>query len=104
MEERKDQISNGGGQIKNNSKTSNSNKNSLSSVDIGRNDPCPCGSGKKYKKCCLDKDNRWKTPEEREAIKQEKIREHKEKTKRARKNNSVSLAAIATAIANQGRI
>jgi len=21
--------------------------------DIGRNDPCPCGSGKKYKKCCL---------------------------------------------------
>jgi SEC-C motif len=19
----------------------------------GRNDPCPCGSGKKYKKCCL---------------------------------------------------
>ena len=19
---------------------------------IGRNDPCPCGSGKKYKKCC----------------------------------------------------
>src|ERR1035441_6604012 len=23
---------------------------------IGRNDPCPCGSGKKYKKCCLPKD------------------------------------------------
>ncbi len=23
---------------------------------IGRNDPCPCGSGKKYKKCCLDKE------------------------------------------------
>jgi hypothetical protein len=22
---------------------------------IGRNEPCPCGSGKKYKKCCLDK-------------------------------------------------
>jgi hypothetical protein len=22
---------------------------------IGRNDPCPCGSGLKYKKCCLDK-------------------------------------------------
>ena len=22
----------------------------------GRNDPCPCGSGKKYKNCCLDKD------------------------------------------------
>ena len=22
------------------------------SKKIGRNDPCPCGSGKKYKKCC----------------------------------------------------
>jgi SEC-C motif len=21
---------------------------------VGRNDPCPCGSGKKYKKCCLE--------------------------------------------------
>ena len=21
-------------------------------LKIGRNDPCPCGSGKKYKKCC----------------------------------------------------
>lgn len=24
-------------------------------MKIGRNDPCPCGSGKKYKKCCLQK-------------------------------------------------
>ncbi|NTV15645.1 MAG: UPF0149 family protein [Desulfobulbaceae bacterium] len=23
------------------------------SIKIGRNDPCPCGSGKKYKQCCL---------------------------------------------------
>nr|MBC8146823.1 SEC-C domain-containing protein [Bacteroidota bacterium] len=22
---------------------------------VGRNKPCPCGSGKKYKKCCLKK-------------------------------------------------
>ena len=22
-------------------------------MSIGRNDPCPCGSNKKYKKCCL---------------------------------------------------
>ena len=21
---------------------------------VGRNDPCPCGSGKKFKKCCHD--------------------------------------------------
>lgn len=25
------------------------------STKVGRNDPCPCGSGKKYKKCCLNK-------------------------------------------------
>ncbi len=24
-------------------------------MSIGRNEPCPCGSGRKYKKCCLDK-------------------------------------------------
>lgn len=24
---------------------------------IGRNDPCPCGSGKKYKKCCMNKED-----------------------------------------------
>jgi uncharacterized protein YecA (UPF0149 family) len=23
---------------------------------VGRNDACPCGSGKKYKKCCLEHD------------------------------------------------
>jgi hypothetical protein len=23
--------------------------------EVGRNDPCPCGSGKKYKKCCAQK-------------------------------------------------
>ncbi len=24
---------------------------------VGRNEPCPCGSGKKYKKCCIDTKN-----------------------------------------------
>jgi hypothetical protein len=29
---------------------------------IGRNEPCPCGSGKKYKNCCYpSKTNAWKT-------------------------------------------
>lgn len=28
----------------------------LSKRKIGRNEPCPCGSGKKYKKCCLGKE------------------------------------------------
>lgn len=24
----------------------------LGNLEVGRNSPCPCGSGKKYKKCC----------------------------------------------------
>ena len=43
---------------------------------IGRNDPCPCGSGKKYKKCGL-----LNTPEHKENMK--KLREKKEKVKMA---------------------
>ena len=31
---------------------------SAKSSKIGDNDPCPCGSGKKYKKCCKGKDNK----------------------------------------------
>ncbi len=27
-----------------------------SAAKVGPNDPCPCGSGKKYKKCCMQKD------------------------------------------------
>jgi len=33
----------------------NSEDNNTSSPKIGRNDPCICGSGKKYKKCCGSK-------------------------------------------------
>ena len=32
-------------------------KQPLQLPKVGRNDPCPCGSGKKYKKCCLKKLN-----------------------------------------------
>ncbi|MES2564969.1 MAG: SEC-C metal-binding domain-containing protein [Pseudomonadota bacterium] len=28
---------------------------------IGRNEPCPCGRGKKYKKCCLAHDGSHKS-------------------------------------------
>lgn len=30
----------------------NKSKTVVNQEKIGRNDPCPCGSGKKYKKCC----------------------------------------------------
>ncbi len=44
----------------NDTKASNIQHNSFTphvreSRKIGRNEPCPCGSGKKYKKCCLNK-------------------------------------------------
>ena len=41
---------------------------------IGRNAPCPCGSGKKYKKCCLKK-------EEQEKSEQRKLWEEDKKTR-----------------------
>lgn len=31
-------------------------KQPVKKIKIGANDPCPCGSGKKYKNCCRDKD------------------------------------------------
>jgi preprotein translocase subunit SecA len=37
---------------KNSDNTPKSQKNPTHSTKVGRNDPCPCGSGKKYKKCC----------------------------------------------------
>jgi uncharacterized protein YchJ len=32
---------------------------------IGRNEPCPCGSGKKYKKCCMGKDKEQEKQQQR---------------------------------------
>ena len=32
-------------------------------MKVGRNDPCPCGSGKKYKHCCYAKDSVKHVPE-----------------------------------------
>ncbi len=46
----------------------------------GRNDPCPCGSGKKYKKCCLPKHEEIKkniSPDIWKQIKAEKERKEK---------------------------
>lgn len=32
-------------------------------MKVGRNDPCHCGSGQKYKKCCLAKDDAARSAE-----------------------------------------
>ena len=29
---------------------------------VSRNDPCPCGSGKKYKQCCMSKEHEGRSP------------------------------------------
>lgn len=36
-------------------KVENQDKEGIDYSNVGRNDPCPCGSGKKFKKCCLDR-------------------------------------------------
>ncbi|MBR6162927.1 SEC-C domain-containing protein [bacterium] len=36
-------------------KVENEDKQGIDYSNVGRNDPCPCGSGKKFKKCCLDR-------------------------------------------------
>jgi tetratricopeptide (TPR) repeat protein len=46
----------------------------------GRNDPCPCGSGKKYKKCCLPK---HEAQERQRAAKQQAEREERATAHRA---------------------
>ncbi len=40
----------------------------MAKMNIGRNDPCPCGIGKKYKKCCLDMDKTVATAEPIDAV------------------------------------
>ncbi len=43
---------------------------------VGRNEPCPCGSGKKYKRCCADKDReRLKDPSPVAGVTMEEYRE-----------------------------
>ena len=43
-------------------------------MKFGRNDPCPCGSGLKYKKCCLGKEGRQPTADKDLFYKKYKIR------------------------------
>ncbi len=46
---------------------------------VGRNDPCPCGSGKKYKRCCHDQDQeRLRHSSDVAGVTHEEIREHPE--------------------------
>lgn len=48
----------------------------LSTRRVGRNEPCPCGSGKKYKKCCLPQHE-----EARKSLPPDHLREMEERTR-----------------------
>jgi len=51
-------------------------------MKVGRNDPCPCGSGKKFKHCCIDKPPEAPSPppltaeQERRKLRAEREVEH----------------------------
>jgi methionyl aminopeptidase len=45
---------------------------------VGRNDPCPCGSGLKYKRCCMDK---LKEPEGSDRLAESYARKHRIRVK-----------------------
>lgn len=44
------------------------------STKVGRNDPCPCGSGKKYKNCCLKEGKNYNSTRELTAQEMAQIR------------------------------
>jgi hypothetical protein len=44
-------------------------------VKIGRNDPCPCGSGKKFKKCCYAKMSETSQPQWQSGAPQVSVRQ-----------------------------
>ena len=39
-------------------------------VKVGRNEPCPCGTGRKYKQCCIDRGFTWMRDQNGEIIRQ----------------------------------
>lgn len=43
---------------------------------VGRNEPCPCGSGKKYKNCCLDS-GKYEGRHELTVVEQHDVKENK---------------------------
>jgi hypothetical protein len=58
---------------------------------VGRNEPCPCGSGRKYKQCCLDKDE----AKARKARAKEAEKAAKEAEKAAAKSGKKETASAA---------
>jgi hypothetical protein len=54
-------------------------------VKLGRNDVCPCGSGSKYKRCCLSSGHSF--PQTKEPISRELIQKSMERLKNRAHDN-----------------
>lgn len=52
---------------------------------VGRNDPCPCGSGKKFKKCCEERLSKKKFNAEILHAGKEQVAEDRQITGKAKK-------------------
>lgn len=71
------------------------------SITIGRNDPCHCGSGKKYKKCHLEKDE-VKDRKEREKAALNAAKVMSEQMKEAEKNQPSGAVPVAKKPSHEG--
>lgn len=68
---------------------------------LGRNEPCYCGSGKKFKKCCIDKPKPMsKELEEDLALGQQRIAEDEEERKKRSNLASFKLVMAAATLLN----
>ena len=64
--------------------------------NTGRNDPCPCGSGKKYKKCCLpmhEAEERQRAAEQQDE-RDQRAAEHRASLRAARAAHALALAGF----------
>jgi len=74
---------------------------SKKSIDIGRNDPCHCGSRKKYKKCCEAKDDAARLKANEKQMKEAQKDFDKKKAEEAKANEkSATPSAHTTPPAN----
>ncbi|MEN8141805.1 MAG: SEC-C metal-binding domain-containing protein [Thermodesulfobacteriota bacterium] len=68
-------------------------------MKIGRNEPCPCGSGKKFKKCCKDPAKFQANRQESKVTLTAKVEALQEKA--AKKENSVTTMGVFIFVATE---
>jgi hypothetical protein len=66
------------------------------SNSLGRNEPCHCGSGKKYKQCCLGKDEAAERAARAKAAEKAEKAEKADKSEKGESGDSASTPAAAS--------